>query len=301
MTLEELGRILRQERERRGLSAEEVASRLKLTPRVVRAIEQADIVVLPQAAYARGFVKSYGNLLELEADLLHAGIEDGWPCDLHTPAVSQEFVEKKGNNGKTRLTLLVSLVLILGAAGALWSFRDLDLPLPSGGLLTAEPAISTKNEVPNLSTQAKAIPQLENKSQTTTGSPVPLAAAPAAPRQSDSPSVSADNRSMDKEKIPATLPRAAPSPAASSAAQQDAPHQLIVIALAECWVESNADDSNTREFSLRKGDTFALTFSTKLALKIGNAGGVRLRLDGREMEAPGEAGQVKLLSFPSTP
>jgi cytoskeleton protein RodZ len=42
-----------------------------------------------------------------------------------------------------------------------------------------------------------------------------------------------------------------------------------------------------------------LTFTKKLVLKLGNAGGVRIRLDGRELEPPGTAGQVKTLTFPA--
>ena len=50
--------------------------------------------------------------------------------------------------------------------------------------------------------------------------------------------------------------------------------------------------------SLRKGDTFALTFTKSLELKLGNAGGVRLRYDGEELPPVGATGQVRTLTFP---
>jgi cytoskeleton protein RodZ len=75
-------------------------------------------------------------------------------------------------------------------------------------------------------------------------------------------------------------------------------HRIVVIALADCWVHSSADDSDVRQFSLHKGQTFALTFSKRLTLKLGNAGGVRIRYNGQEQPAAGEPGQVRTLVFP---
>ena len=75
-------------------------------------------------------------------------------------------------------------------------------------------------------------------------------------------------------------------------------HRIVVIALADCWVHSSADDSDVRQFSLHKGQTFALTFSKRLTLKLGNAGGVRIRYNGQEQPAPGDSGQVRTLVFP---
>jgi cytoskeleton protein RodZ len=289
MSFEELGLMLRQERERRELSVEEVAGRLKLMPRIVRAIEQGDVEALPQAAYARGFVKAYGNLLELEQDVIYDGMEDAWPGEDHH--ASADAAEERQSGGKGRFAAFFVLLLILAAAGGFWLARDLDWRLPSGVLPKAEPAISPKSEVPPQAVPAKGDPPVV--------SPAPVVAAPAVPAQSAVPAAPADGRRT--ENIPAATPQAAFSPAGASPAQQEGPHNLVIIALAECWAHSNADNSDTRQFSLRKGDTFALTFNKKLVLKLGNAGGVRLRLDGRDLEPPGEVGQVKTLTFPAGP
>ena len=307
MSFEELGLILRQARERRGLSVEEVADRLKLMPRIVRALEQADIEALPQAAYARGFVKAYGNLLELEPELLYAGMEDAWPDDFHQPSVPYDPAQEGASGKKGRWAMLISLLLILAVAGGFWFFRDWDLHLPSGVLPKAEPAISAKSELPSPAAQVRHVPPPESKNQTiarqasppTVASPAPAAIPPAVPSQPSSPAVPADSRRT--ENVPGAAPQTALAPAASSAVSQDGPHNLIIIALAECWVHSNADNTDTRQFSLRKGDTFALTFNKKLVLKLGNAGGVRIRLDGRDLDPPGEVGQVKTLTFPLSP
>ena len=94
--------------------------------------------------------------------------------------------------------------------------------------------------------------------------------------------------------------QAVPGQAAAAQAGEVQPgtHKLIITATEECWVHSSADKTDTRQFSLRKGDTFALTFSKSLELKLGNAGGVRLRYDGEELPQAGQSGQVRNLTFP---
>ncbi|MDR0239758.1 MAG: DUF4115 domain-containing protein [Deltaproteobacteria bacterium] len=307
MSFEELGHMLRQERERRGLSVEEVAGRLKLMPRIVRAIEHADRAELPQAAYARGFVKAYGNLLALEPELLHVGLENAWPDYSDQTPVPYELAEERKSGSKGRLAMLISLVLILAAVGGFWFARDLNLRLPSGVLSKAEPAIPAKSELAPPSAQVQGTPLPAGRNQTMTRhtnpaqgtNPAPAVVTPAASGPSVSPAASADSRRP--ENVPGATQQAASAPAVSAAPSQDGQHNLVIIALAECWVHSNADSTDTRQFSLRKGDTFALTFSKKLVLKLGNAGGVRIRLDGRDLDPPGEAGQVKTLTFPANP
>ena len=360
MSFEELGVVLRQERERRGLSVEEVADRLKLMPRVVRAIEQGDFGELPQAAYARGFVKAYGTLLALDTELLYAGLEEVWPEDSHPLPIPYEPTWERKSGGEGRLAAIITLTLILAAAGLFWLSRDLDAYLPSGLRFQTEPAISVKSETPSPPAQAKDAPQPGSGSQPaarqTSPSPPPIPVkneAPSPPAQvKDAPQPGGGNQTAVRQTSPGSppvqvkdisqpgggnqtaarqtnaspLPAGSPAPAAavtpaaptesaqaesaptatlqaapSSASLRENQRNLVIIALAECWVHSTADNMDTRQFSLRKGDTFVLTFSKKLVLRLGNAGGVKIRLDGRDLGPPGEVGQVKTLTFPANP
>ena len=63
MTLEELGALLRAERERRGLSIEDVSAHLKISVRKLRALEDGDASAMPHPAYVKGFVRSYATYL----------------------------------------------------------------------------------------------------------------------------------------------------------------------------------------------------------------------------------------------
>ena len=68
MTLEELGAALRAEREKRGLSIEDVANHLKIGARLLRALEEGDASSLPHLAYAKGFIRSYSSYLGMAAE-----------------------------------------------------------------------------------------------------------------------------------------------------------------------------------------------------------------------------------------
>lgn len=64
--MSELGQILKAEREKRGLSIQEVALALKIGSRVITAIEEGDSKNLPAKTFLRGFVKSYSQYLKLD-------------------------------------------------------------------------------------------------------------------------------------------------------------------------------------------------------------------------------------------
>ncbi len=60
------GARLQWERENQGLSIGEIAGRLRLHPNQVRALEQEALGELPEAAYVRGFLRSYARVLNVD-------------------------------------------------------------------------------------------------------------------------------------------------------------------------------------------------------------------------------------------
>jgi len=65
-----IGETLRRERERQGLSYEQVEAELRIRTHYLRMIEDGRLDVLPGTAYARGFVLQYANFLGLDGDAL---------------------------------------------------------------------------------------------------------------------------------------------------------------------------------------------------------------------------------------
>lgn len=68
-----VGMALREAREALGMSVHDVAERIKFAPKQVEALEANDFAHLPEAAFLRGFVRSYARVLQLdEVSLLAA-------------------------------------------------------------------------------------------------------------------------------------------------------------------------------------------------------------------------------------
>ena len=353
MTLVELGAALRIEREKRGLDMEDAANKLKISARLLRALEEGDETSLPPLAYTKGFIRSYASYVGLSAEevsealgALEAASEPVAPQNVYEP----EMVLTPRRNLKPILAGLF-MVCVIAVVMVAWQqgvfdflsrqTRRLAQPAPlqsaesvdPGNLASRPSAPAAQGQAPvqtsaqgsaqapavasqsqgsaapaqgQTPAQATAQNSAQNSAQTSAQASAQSASQPAAPGL---PPVRGTAASAPVANAPAAAPAstAPTAPAASAAAPAAASqgsevpvgaHKLIITATEECWMHSSADKTDTRQFSLHKGDTFALTFSKSLELKLGNAGGVRLRYDGEELPPAGQSGQVRNLVFP---
>lgn len=70
-----IGQALREAREAQGMSREQAAARLRLMHRQIVAMETDDFESLGRPVFARGFVRNYAKLLEIDAESLLARME----------------------------------------------------------------------------------------------------------------------------------------------------------------------------------------------------------------------------------
>ena len=117
---------------------------------------------------------------------------------------------------------------------------------------------------------------------------------------------------VQAEKPPQVTPLQEPQPSIPQAAPQVAgvqtrppeatalaPVHLVEIAAHELtWLQITFSGGATEEVLLGPGMVKTWTFPDKAVLKIGNAGGIKLGLDGRNIGTPGSAGQVMTIAFP---
>ena len=83
-----------------------------------------------------------------------------------------------------------------------------------------------------------------------------------------------------------------------AAALPDGMHQVEVIAdTGDCWMGFEPDGKKQQR-TLRKGDTFSMTFRDSLVIRLGNARAVRIIYDGRELERS-TSPRVVTMNFPS--
>ncbi|UXR65813.1 helix-turn-helix domain-containing protein [Bdellovibrio bacteriovorus] len=66
--MKKTGELLKKAREEKGLSLHEIGLSLKISSKVLKAIEEGDESQLPAKTFLRGFVQSYANFLHLDTD-----------------------------------------------------------------------------------------------------------------------------------------------------------------------------------------------------------------------------------------
>lgn len=131
----EAGAILREERLRHGLSEVEVATSLRLSPKILEYIETGQFERLPGETFGRGYIRAYARLLNLEADPLvlaydrQMGVEERAHA-VHGIDKTHRYTAGRSNRMWLRRGALIILLLIAGAV-FLWWYENRETQLPA--------------------------------------------------------------------------------------------------------------------------------------------------------------------------
>jgi cytoskeletal protein RodZ len=82
--------------------------------------------------------------------------------------------------------------------------------------------------------------------------------------------------------------------------RQTARHALQIVATDVVWLQVIIDGGEKREMILQPGEKVKYEAHDSLVLKVGNAGGVLLKYNEKDLEHLGNKGEVVRLSFPET-
>jgi cytoskeleton protein RodZ len=122
------GEILRNAREVAGLSIDDVAQQLKLTPKQVIALERDDFDQLPGRTFVRGFARNYARLLHLDQQVVIDALPDnasGRGLDspaLHATSISIGELPSEAKPRGAWLVWAVAVVVVAGIAFAGWQY-----------------------------------------------------------------------------------------------------------------------------------------------------------------------------------
>ena len=142
-----LGTMLREARERLGLSIGDVANQIKFAPRQLEALEADDFTMLSEAAFLKGFVRSYGKLLHLDLDTLFAALPAAKVAMLTaTPApYERNFPNALTARRQNYVWLGAALVFVVVALG--FAIANYDSPAQSSNDATAETAVTLPTDM----------------------------------------------------------------------------------------------------------------------------------------------------------
>ena len=260
------GEDLRRERLVREIALEEISQATKISIRLLTALEESDLSKLPAPTFTRGFIRAYANHLGIDPEeKVNAYLADlkGGSSDAPAPKSALPRSRFWRNRRATAGTI------VGGAAGVLVVL----------GLIA-------------------------NPQRNTSRKPLTRVAAPAAPVAFKNVGVSSEPTPAIRQDAVSGVPAAErpAEPAAVPAAAVKAGRVVLVLDLDDdSWTKLDADGRSVFSGVLRRGERRTFEAREGFRITLGNAGAVRVTLDGLELPRLGHSGEViRDLRLPGT-
>ncbi len=286
-----IGDTLRRERQRRNLELSEISGELKISTRFLEAIESDDLAKLPGGVFTKSFVRQYAGFLGLDAEELVAEVSRVIdPKPEVVPAPNEHKPEVKG--------------IEVGKLEENWqSVHHRNTPLPSwiraGVLLIALMLVCSGVYYWTEQRSHRAVLAHET-------SPPPIPVAQTTTPVSEPPAPSAAPTEIPAA-VPAALAPAAEDPAAKPTTTTAAatpvvpvtppiPNATVRVGLTadeEVWVRADVNGKMQFSTTLQPHESRNIDTDGEVVLRLGNAGGVTITLNGKPVGAVGPKGQIR--------
>lgn len=269
----ELGQMLRDARQSKGVSLAEVEEATKIRRKYLEALEATDYDSLPPSVYSRGFLRSYATYLGLDPEAALDAYHDG--AQAHTDPREPQIISEPLVSGSRVNWELVAGVLMLIAVGVILFlvYRQYIAPLATRGAIPTATTTVEEAAVAPVDTPALAVSDVGTATPTAGATPTPLPPTPAPP----TPTATRTRRPTRTR---------TPSPARAQALT------LSLNATARSWIRVVADGQTVFEGTVVPGDERTWKARREITLRTGNAGGVIVSINGRQLGALGNSGQV---------
>lgn len=258
-TLRDFGRYLQAFRHAKGISLAQVAQLTRITQANLRHIENEEIDKLPAGIFVKGFLRAFAEAVD--ADPQEAVRRYEASCRRKTLLEQNQAQLHGGRFFLLRLLwALLLFALLIGATLYYAHYRFL-----SGGAKVVSERIhvpvSGENPLPD------AVDKMEKPLQAQAGG------------------------------LPADI-AGDPAETPSGAAEAGTDLVLEVESVESSWVKIISDGGSPQEFDMQPEDKLTLKAKDGFSLLIGNAGGIRIKFNGKPVHHPGKSGQVVTLQLP---
>ena len=273
-----VGALLRTEREKQGLTREDIADATKLRRHFIDALEEEEWDKLPPPVFVKGFITSYARTLHLNArEILKL-----YDRDVPTESAPHRFYVEPSKGKKWRILLILLLLGAIGVAYYLWKgYPDRKAaPVPEKALppliqkeLSREPPLQKQRAA---EAKKEMAPPVEAKPE-----PPPTLEVKETPGEIPPPV---------EEKIEVSTPEVTEV--------QPAPLVLRADIRGRTWIRICVDDKEAKEYVFQPGSRPQWEAEKGFHVIVGNAAGVEFEFNEKILKDLGTAGQVVRLSFP---
>ncbi|MBW2065777.1 MAG: DUF4115 domain-containing protein [Deltaproteobacteria bacterium] len=323
-----LGLLLKNEREKKGLTHEQVAQITRLRKHYVEALEKEEWDKLPPRVFTRGFVRSYAQLLGLDEQRILSLYERSVPKT--QPPLSFKKFSKKKRGSYYLIGVVGALVVAVGLYIGITSIsrmptvpeerealrvveektgietrREGSLEAPLKGIppedtavSAVEPSLSLVEPGPGKSGEGTA--RVEEKDLSGGEAAVP----PSEERGEESqPGEIAPGAITEGETGSAAggeAPSIAGVPGPVPAEPETTTEILILTGIVKdkTWVRICIDDQDPKEYIFKPGSRPQWRAKHGFYVLVGNAAGIDFDFNGKIIENLGEIGRVKRLRLP---
>jgi cytoskeleton protein RodZ len=280
------GERLRREREMRGITLDEIAESTKISRRHLESLEKEGFDSLPGGIFNRGFVRAYARYLGIDeeqavADYAAAAAEPAEPETKFPMTVPEPDPEL--NPRRSALPLILALLALVVVLAIFWARnRSRSGESQESGAGTA--AASTPNATRSPAPGPNAVPAPTSSALTAvTNAEAESSPTPAKDARPDSPNQSPV----------AVQPLAAPD----SSQSPERMFSVMITAKEDAWVNVTADGKTVMSRVLDAGEQQSFHAGKKLIFTTGNAGGVDVSFNGKNLGTIGNESEKRVLTF----
>ena len=304
-----IGETLRRERLKRNLDLQQISDELKLSRRFLEAIENEQFDRLPGGVFTRSFVRQYARLLGLDEEEMAAELvrlveppPDTPPIEMKKqpsvsgfplpPPVSWDRVSDSIRSGWPDwvLGLALVVVVILACSGVYVWWERAQRPT-AHAVERPGPAAQSASPAPP-AVPAPAVAQPGEPDTHSAGVPTPVTSPSASLAAAPSPTQAVTAGAANLQRVDSAT-------GAASGVDPGAPLHVQLTARKPVWVRASSNGTVLFTITLAANETRTVDAKGSLELRLGNAGGVDIQLNGKPLGPAGPEGQIRTVQLTS--
>jgi cytoskeleton protein RodZ len=293
------GAQLKQEREKQGVTLEDISLTTKIGTRMLRALEEEHFDQLPGGIFNKGFIRAYARCLHMDeeqaiADYLAATgasplakkSDNNDQAPVLVPPSREEFREKTDAAAGLPWGTFAVVLLIVALGFAAWGFysresekatRDSAAPAAHSPRVSPAPVAEQPppEQKPAESVASSATTSKPGKQTVTT-----TAAGESTPSQPVRPPASTSTGSQPPPSVPAS-----------------GTFLVVIKAREDSWLSISVDGEIVTRALLTAPAQKSVRAEKEIVIRAGNVGALDFEFNGKKLPTQGDYGEVKTLTF----